>query len=212
MPEAVDTQTGAVRLEVVGDADHRIVDVVVAVGVQVWAARQAEIGNFGDDAAVFRADIEAGADLVGDAAAIKTHDSCLPFGVDSGGGEIANLPPEKRAAASFQKGIEVVEVEVVDVCRADFLSAVIDLDAIGIGVSVVVDVVLRVGVVGLYRAARCEHEAVAEQRAQTYRGADRNIGGAVDMGLDHARSADAEVLTAFLGSACDRSDGEQEYK
>src|SRR5271155_4054660 len=101
------------RLEVVSDADHRIVDVVVAVGIEFRGAGQPEAGHLADDASVFGANIEAGADLVGDAAAVKANDRRLALGVQCLSSKVANGAPEQSAAAGLQKRVQLMEVEVV---------------------------------------------------------------------------------------------------
>ena len=212
MPEALVQKSYKRVLEVIRDANGGVVDVVVTIGIQVRRRGQTKVGNLGDDTAILCPDIEAGADFVGNARTVESDDGGLSLGIEGLSCEIADVAPEQCAAARFHKGIEIVEVEVVDVSSAHFLGAIVDLNTVGIGHRVVMNRVLGVGIVRLDRATRSKHKAVAEQRSQAALGIDRNSGRTGNEGLNHAGSADANVLTALLGSTCHRTDGEQECK
>src|SRR5580700_5131439 len=107
--------------EVIRDADDRIVDVVVPVGARV-VMREVERGGLDDDAAIFSPDIEAGAELVGDTAAVQAAD----VGVLAQASlkvrlRVVDGRKDVTADAGFEEGIEVLPGEIVDVGPGDLL-------------------------------------------------------------------------------------------
>src|SRR6202012_1502865 len=100
--------------EVVGDADYRVVDVVVDVGAQ-FVAREVEGWRLDDEAAIFGANVEAGADLVGDTSAIQATD--VGVLADAGqqlvGSGVVNGREDQARDAGFDEGIEVLVAEAV---------------------------------------------------------------------------------------------------
>ena len=138
-----------------------IVDVVPAIGSELVVA---EGGHLGDEAAIFRADVEAGADFIGDAAAIEPTNRGLLLHVEVGGAGIADGQKDERARSGLDKRIEVLEGEAAHIGRRNFLRAGVDL--VVIRVHVIVDLVLvSDSIIGFKRAIGSEHEAVADQGA-----------------------------------------------
>src|SRR5580700_1446038 len=162
--DASTADDGGADLEVVGDADDGVVDVVVNVGAEV-VVLITEGRRLHHDAAILGADVEAGADLVRDAGAVDGADIRVAAKAEGVGLRIVNRVKEDAGDSGFEERIQVPVIEAVDVRAGDFLKAVVDV-VIAAGKSEVLDV-LVVLEVDFQRAVRREVVAIAHEGSVT---------------------------------------------
>jgi len=97
---------------VVGDTNSRIADVEVAAALQIWIV---EAGRLHHDAAILDANIEAGAELVGDASPVKGSDIRAAAKILKLCLRVKDRRIDIATRTAFKKRIEVLVCEVVDV-------------------------------------------------------------------------------------------------
>ncbi len=87
---------------------------------------EAEVRSLDDKATVLGTDVPAGAELIGNAAAEERADACILARVEVRRSEVANRRKDQPTDAAFQEGIEVPEVQSVDIRACDLLLAGMD--------------------------------------------------------------------------------------
>src|SRR5260370_4586924 len=98
----------------VGDADGRLVNVVPLVGGEVdgiGAGALAEVGIFGEESAVLRTNVEAGADFVGEASAVHCCHRRLLLHIERRSAGVADGQKDEPGGASLKKRVEFAEGE-----------------------------------------------------------------------------------------------------
>ena len=140
----------------IGDADHGIRDVVVALGIEVGVS---EVRSLHDDAAILCSNVEAWAELIGDTTAVQGTDVRGALGSEARGVGVIQAGKEEATHACLEKGIPAAEGQVVDVRSGELLHARMDVVIEHAGDEV--GVVLRPLVVHLERAARRDQVPVA---------------------------------------------------
>src|SRR5579863_3667467 len=166
-------------LEVIRDAYRRHKDVEPLVGSQVGSGRtapQSEIWHFGYPPAIFRPDVEAGTDFVGNTGSVHAPDRGLLLGVNIGRARIADGQENQRPGPGLHKRIELFECETAYISGRYFLGTGQDLVIVGIADQVTKCVLVCDPVVGFESARRSQHEAVANQGSQSIVGVDLNVG------------------------------------
>src|ERR1700723_3376423 len=152
------------RLEVVSHADGRAEDVPPLVGDKNGIT---ESWYLGDQAAVLGADIEAGADLIGNAGSVDGADFGDLFHVQRLRARVAHRLKEEGPRAGFDKRIPFLIVELAHVTGGDLHGAGRYLHPDGKLRKHVFDrVLVSDTVVDFKRTGRGEHEAVAGQGTQ----------------------------------------------
>jgi hypothetical protein len=111
---------------VVCNPDDGVVDVVVDVGAEVVAGI-VKRGRFHNQAAIFGADIEAGADLVGDSGAVHGPDVGVATDVEGIGFRVVDRREKKPGRTALDEWIPISEVEAVDVSSRNLLEAVVNV-------------------------------------------------------------------------------------
>ena len=92
----------------------------------------AEGGHLGHQSAIFGANVEAGADLIGEACAVHAANFGLLLGVESRGAGVDDGQEDESCRAGFNKRIPVLEDEGAHVGARDLLDRVGHLNAVGI--------------------------------------------------------------------------------
>lgn len=142
----------------VGDADDGIAYVVIAVGAEVCLA---EGRGFVNKAAVFDANVKAGTDFIGDAAAVEASHVGVPAKTLKSGLLVVDGAVNETADARLEERIEIPEVKAADVGSGYFLKAVVNQYVVS-GIGEMLDL-LRVLVIQLKAATRSKEIAVADQ-------------------------------------------------
>src|ERR1700678_822839 len=180
-------------LEVVGDADDRIVDVVKSAGLLGF---ETEVRSLHEQAAVLGANVPAGTQLICDTAAVNAPQNGLSLYVELGGAGVVERSKHEGPRTCLKKGIPVLEICVHYISSGKLLHPVVHSHVVEAGV--VLLRVLPILMIDFQPASRSQHVAVTNQAAQSVGSRLLDIIASDKWGKD-AGYANTYILTAFLG-------------
>ena len=147
------------QLEVIRNTERRCRKHLITVGIKD-VARKAEGRCLHHEAAILRTDVPTGTQFIRHTAAEETTDVNVALGVKVGGAGVLKRVEEHYTRTSFEEWIEVLEVQIEDICDAELLLQSLDTP-VCLSEDLIILCILLIAVIGFECAARRQQIAVA---------------------------------------------------